>query len=461
MRLSAGIPIVFAAVFATPALATDWTVGPLGSGAQFTTIQSAVSVAQPGDRVRVMAGAYSGTVLIAHGIEVLGVGSSVTMISTPAGPGGVVIPPVRIANLPAGSRCRFAGFSIAASGTVDVPQTYLLQIDQCAGRVELNDIVLTGSSLPYLQSASVGGTVYVSNAAQVVASGIHAFGSQLGPPTPGRVTPIKGVPGMLIQQSSVFVADSFVDGCATFVPATGFGGDGGDGISVFGSNVQISRSSIRGAQSGGNSVSIAALGGAGVRASGSVVVIHGGTFNSVRGADVFESSLGPNSWSGLANSAVRLDAASTLAYASDVALVGGAGSLSLPPAPATWWVPGAMIYALAERLPTVSLTPASIAIGTTLTVELSGQPGLDHIRAVTLQTAYGVALPGAFGTLLVDLPTVAAIEIVNLGASGTATVLVPIPPDPSLTGLQIVEQGAQSLSFGIMLAPPALCSLVP
>src|SRR6476469_7871534 len=106
-----------------------------------------------------------------HVIEVLGVGSSVTMISTQAGPGGVVVPPVRIANLPAGARCRFASFSIAASGTVSATQTYLLQVDQCAGRVELNDVVLTGSTLPVLLPGSSGGTVYIRNSAQVVASG--------------------------------------------------------------------------------------------------------------------------------------------------------------------------------------------------------------------------------------------------------------------------------------------------
>jgi hypothetical protein len=158
---------------------------------------------------------------------------------------------------------------------------------------------------------------------------------------------------------------------------------------------------------------------------------------------------------------VLLDATSTLAYASDVMLVGGLGTSFLPPAPPISWAPGATITPLAERLPTVALSPHSISIGTTLTVQLSGQPGLDHIRAVALQTSPGVALSGAYGKLLVSLPTVAAIEVVSLGASGAATIFVPIPADPSLVGLEIVEQGAQFLSFGAMLSPPVLCSLVP
>src|SRR5262245_232238 len=101
MRSIAFIPCLLAGVLVPTALATDWIVGPPGSGAQFTTIQAAVNAAQPGDRVLVMPGSYAGTVVIAQGIEVLGSGSGVTTISTSAGPNGVVVPPVRIANLPA------------------------------------------------------------------------------------------------------------------------------------------------------------------------------------------------------------------------------------------------------------------------------------------------------------------------------------------------------------------------
>ena len=65
--------------FATASVgATDWTVGPSGSGAQFTTIQAAINAAQPGDRVFVMAGDYNGAVFIDKAIELIGAGSTVT-----------------------------------------------------------------------------------------------------------------------------------------------------------------------------------------------------------------------------------------------------------------------------------------------------------------------------------------------------------------------------------------------
>ena len=45
-------------ILATQGYATDWVVGPFGSGAPFNGIQAAVNAAQPGDRVLVLPGAY-------------------------------------------------------------------------------------------------------------------------------------------------------------------------------------------------------------------------------------------------------------------------------------------------------------------------------------------------------------------------------------------------------------------
>ena len=109
----------------------------------------------------------------------------------------------------------------------------------------------------------------------------------------------------------------------------------------------------------------------------------------VQGAAAFENFGGPNYWNAFPGNGVVVDATSTLGYASDAAIAGGPGSSLFGPGYALGAAPGATVYALPQRLPAVSLTPASISVGTTLTVTLSGQPGLDHVRAVALQTAPG------------------------------------------------------------------------
>jgi hypothetical protein len=94
-----------------------------------------------------------------------------------------------------------------------------------------------------------------------------------------------------------------------------------------------------------------------------------------------------------------------------------------------------------------------------LTIEIAGQPGFDHIRVAALQTAPAVTFPGVSGTLVIDLQAVFLTEVVTLGPAGVATSSVTVPADPSLAGIQVVEQAAQVLPGGIAISPPALVSL--
>lgn len=449
-------------ILSTSALATDRTVGPPGSGAAFTTLQAAVDAATPGDRVIVLAGNYNGTLFVNKSIEIIGAGSTVTSLRSYAAffPGQIP-PPVRIADLPAGSRVRVAGLTFATIGLMSTPITHLMQVDHCAGRVELSDLMLLGASLPPLPPGTVGGILYVRDCAQVVASGVHAGGSLYVYPlaTPGGASPAHGLAGMLIERSSFWLMDGSADGNATRQPSTGFGGDGGAGLAAIDSSVQIGRSVVRGAQSGGLQNAVPGIGGVGLDAVGGHILIHGASGNSVIGATAYEQS--PAGWVGLGSSgaAIRLDATSSLTYAADVALVPGGGTASIPAAPQMVVAPGSTVLALGQRLPTTSITPPFALPGTTLTVVNSGQPGLDHIRAVTLQTAPAFTFGGVLGTLLVDLPTVVFWHIEPLGPSGVQTTLVQVPIDPSLGGIQVVEQAAQVLATGVAISPPVLITL--
>src|SRR4029079_2051747 len=78
MKKPTSAALVLILILSIQGYATDWIVGPFGSGAPFYDIQTAVNAAQPGDRVLVLPGAYvQGTIIIDKAIEVIGAGSSV------------------------------------------------------------------------------------------------------------------------------------------------------------------------------------------------------------------------------------------------------------------------------------------------------------------------------------------------------------------------------------------------
>jgi hypothetical protein len=197
-------------------------------------------------------------------------------------------------------------------------------------------------------------------------------------------------------------------------------------------------------------------GGHGVRAEGSLVAIHGGVGNATSGANAF-----PQANLGTAGSAVSLDGASGLIYGVDAALSGGAGAASLPPAAPISSAAGSFVDARGERLPTVSITPASVSLGSTLTVRISGEPAFPLIRAVAFQTVPIVPVTGALGAVFVDLSGVFLWHYDTLDATGNLTGVGTIPQDPALANVSIVEQAAQLLPSGIFISPPVTFTFVP
>jgi hypothetical protein len=301
----------------------------------------------------------------------------------------------------------------------------------------------------------------VRDCAQVVGSRLRARGYPLALPYPypGGTVPVQGIAGAWIEDSSVWLSQSEIYGNATRPPLSGTLGDGGLGIVALDSRIQLARTIVRGAQSGGRLSGVPGFGGVGLSATQSTIVVHGGVDNMIVGPPAFEYLAPGTVGLGLAASAVALDGSSSLTYASDAVFLGGSASTSFPPAPAFTIAAGASLVALPHRLPTVSFADATVALGATLTIDISGQPGVDHVRAVALETAPSVAVPGALGALLVDLATVVAFDVVPLGPTGTASISVQVPNDPALAGIEVVEQAAQLLPTGIVISPAAFASL--
>jgi hypothetical protein len=196
------------------------------------------------------------------------------------------------------------------------------------------------------------------------------------------------------------------------------------------------------------------FGGAAINAFSSYVIVHGADPNLVAGADGFESTFSGAVGLGAPGSAVKLDATSTVVYAQDAMLVPGAATASLPAAPPVAAEPTSVVAPHPHRLPTVSITPAYVPVGGAVSVQLSGEPNLDLIRAIALQTAPPLFMPGVLGAVVVDLQSVLLYPVDPLGPSGTITSIVTIPADPSLAGLAFFEQAAQVLPTGIAVSPP-------
>ena len=163
-------------ILANHTFATDWVVGPLGSGAPFNSIQAAVNAAQPGDRVFVLPGAYQQpTIVIDKAIEVIGAGSSVVTVHGNA-LNNALVPAMRVTGVGAGSRARVSGMKLNNLFVPNSPVTHQLKVDACTGVVELSDLVLIAAPFPSIPVTLISGLLLVQDCSQVVVSGVRALG---------------------------------------------------------------------------------------------------------------------------------------------------------------------------------------------------------------------------------------------------------------------------------------------
>ena len=326
--------------------------------------------------------------------------------------------------------------------------------------VELSDLVLMAPPNPTIPMAVIGGVLHVQNCSQVVISGVRSLGAG-GSTSVINSSLVHGLSGAAVQNSMVWIADSTAQGSASSLDPSGMAGTAEtESPSSIPSRTSRDPSS-RERRAQGFRAAWRAPAAPGIRAQGSVVVLHGGFGNTTVGANAYELQL-PNGAAlllGTAGNAVILDGSSSLVYGVDVALSGGTGTASLPPATPLAAAAGSIVDARAERLPTVSITPASASLGSQLTVRLSGEPGVDYIRAVGLRTMPALGV-GALGSVVVDLSTIFLWHFDTLDPTGNLTESVTVPLDPSLAGVEIVEQCAQALPSGLVVSPPVIFTLV-
>ena len=67
---------------------------------------------------------------------------------------------------------------------------------------------------------------------------------------------------------------------------------------------------------------------------------------------------------------------------------------------------------------------------------------------------------GALGSVVVDLSTIFLWHFDTLDPTGNLTSFVTVPLDPSLAGVEVVEQCAQALPSGLVISPPVIFTFV-
>lgn len=454
---------------ALPAFAGDLVVDQSAGAPAFATIQAAVNAASVGDRILIAPGLYPERVTITKGIELVGAGPSLTQVRPTQVNGGFISPaqpPITIQNLPAGQRLRISGMRCSSQHNGGVlPPLPMLSALECQGRIELSDLVLDHSSYGWSATPNQTGTLLVFNCAQVIADRVSTINSLQGNPTTGYQGR-NGIAGAWVGNSRAWFNACQLRGKPGFeifpliptIPS----GDGGAGVFVLNSEVELARTSAEGgiARYFADFGQPPAASGAGLQAVGSQVRLIGGSSSLLQGASAQPPGSGsqPGSISTAAVGA-SLDAGSSLVRASDAAVLGGAGAGAQPAAPAFQLAPGSQQIDLARRLPSLLLSPGSVQIGQALTVDYQGEPNSVHLRALWVSSGLALPLPGIGGSLLLDPLTLVQALPVVLDGAGQAQVASGIPNNPNYLGLTLVEQSAQVAGFDIDLSAPAILNV--
>lgn len=420
----------FTLACAAPAQAV--TVGPPGSGAMFTSIQTGINAAPPGGIVLVAAGSYaaSATLMIDKPLTLLGTGSSSTIFTAqgPGFPSGMLLP-LRITGLSAGEQVCVSGLRLVAWNPASIVSHARLafEVIDCAGPVVLSDLVVApsfGYAGGYFDASAV-----VRDAAMLT----------LDRCTIDATTHFGLVPAALhVERSLVHVnACSFLGSQAPNVSTNVL--DGAPGIVAIDATVRVARSVIR----GGAGVQFGfpapnppgTAGGAAIDATGSDVLVRGGPGNELRGGQ-------GGGGGGPGGAAVFVDVGSLVATTPDVVAVAGLDGNQQPSTPA---IDGPGLHApLAFPLATIAVAAPLVAPGSVGSFALVGEPLAACLPLLAFAASTGFSLPGVLGLFSVDPAGIVTLPVVLLDAAGAGGADVPVPPSQTLAGIVV---HAQSLSF--------------
>lgn len=403
--------------------AAQYTVGPEGSGSDYTSLALAVFEVPDGSELSLLPGEYGPFDLVGKSLRILGTDSDTTVIRVPASVG----------TFGQGARIRQLGpeksvyvsnvsFACDSSLTFGAPAS----VEDCQGSVIFHQCVFQAPSEFNTR------TLWVLSSERVSLDQSGAVGFQPGP-SPGLAA--TGGTAIEVFDSNLDVNHGVLQGGSA--PVSGlFGARGGLGLDAVGSIVQLHETVVVGGDAVVGTSASGNLGGSpGIEALDSVVRLSGAL-----SAVVFGGSSQVTGGAGFLAGAPAIELLGNSAMERFVgpALQPGTDSDGTPQAAIVASAQSSQLEYLGRRAGLRTWTgPAGgpVALGDTFDVELRGTPSAFQAYALSFDTQLGASLPGYGGELYLALLSLQIFPLNQLDETGVASLPIAVPADPVFAGL--------------------------
>ncbi len=394
------------------------SVGPVGSGAQFSEIQAAIDAAQADDVILVQPGTYQ-RITVAKPLRILGDGTGSVTITWDEFS-------VIVRDIGAGEELVLSGVEVTAGLSFSPSSLILLQ--DCPGTVVLQDVFMdSGFGLPALQ---------VESCARALLLDSRVFG--------GGAAHLACV---FARDSTLWIANAEITNLTFFFESAG------PGVHLLNSTLHAWRATIRGGDLGGAidfTGEDSLEGGHGILAAGSTVNLFGGPTSSVVGGQGGTSNkFGAVPFPGGAG--VRLTGNSHARIQADIPIQAGLDGLGHNPAP-TVQTDGSSSFTLdAKVFPTLVSSAQQTQLGSTLSLTLAGNPGGYQVLYLSLRSGPTRSYRGADGFSLLDRANLFHVASEVLPASGAFAIDIRVPDLSALLGSTLFFQTAERFPDGLAL----------
>lgn len=416
-------------LFALASLATAdvLSVGPAGSGAQFSEIQAAVSAAEEDDVLLVQPGTYA-RIVVEKPLCILGVGPGV-VIDAVADQSAVIV-----RGIGAGREFVLAGVRAETDGFFLRPRA--VQLENSPGTLVLQDVTIAGERF---EGMHIG--LSSTNCARVFLLESQVLES-------GELEQQTGA--VVVQSSELWLVGCEIRGADDPY----FALSGAHGLQATDSTVHVWRSSLTGGGAEGKNGIGDGMGGAAVRATRSRIELFGGPLALLRGGNGEELIFGE----GFGGPGVELLDHSSARIQQAIPITGGNDGSDLTQAPPVR-ADGTSAYTLdAALFPTLASSSPSVALGGSFALTLTGNPGARQRLFVALATGPTLTSPKIDG--LGVLGTAQLVAEVVLPASGTLTRVFHVPSSSALLGATLFFQALERPAANPMLPQPISGSAV-
>jgi hypothetical protein len=408
------------------------TVGPAGSGAQFTEIQAAIDAAQDDDVILVQPGTYQ-KIDVARPLRILGDGTGSVTVAA-----GVIVVPgfglgVTVSGIRAGEDLVLSGIDVLGNG--DPTDTDQVLIRDCQGTVILQDMVVqAGASDTGLEVERCSRVMVLDSRITGGSDGAFFGGNPSGS-------------GIQAANSTLWIANSEI-ACEALFPFAS------PGVEVRSCTLHVWRTSIRGADLGGElSDEIGDDGGHGLLAVGSTVNLFGGPGSAVIGGQgsLIEDPIEIGHYAFQGGYGLNLTQGSHARVQASLAIQGGWNGDHTVLWPPTRVDPTSSLTLDAKTFASLASSVQQVPIGSSFGLTLDGNPGAYQVLYMSLRTGPTASLRGVDGLGMLDRSGLFSLIGEVLPPSGTFATTVRVPATASLIGSTFLQNAERSPS-GLPLA---------